>query len=287
VEQLTAQTAIAAQQLVAHQRRADSAEALIQQQAIELTQAQERLSHTVAELQVHQEEAKRQQFQVETLTEQLAQSQIQLKALSGQLAQSQAQLAQREAELGDLRQLAAEENQVLAAQVSQDPAQVSHLKKQVEELNHRLQRQQRYALQYKAALEQCLAQPDFHPSPDVSQVLARLIGKNTTDFQPWASVGDILAAFPQSPAISLSHRATEGISPPAPTPASAPLASAQSQPSQPGRSPSQPVPTVSKNRERRPLGPDTLSFAVRESPKPPARSVELPKFLPRATPVSQ
>ena len=308
VAQLTQQVAIADQQLIAHQRRDDSAEALIHQQAAELTQAQEHLSHTVAELQVHQEEAKRQQLQIETLVEQLAQSQSQLKDLSDQLTQSQAQLAHREAELADLRQIAATEKQALEAQVSQYPTEVNHLEKQVEELQHRLQRQQRYALQYKSALEQCLAQPDFHPSSDISQVVARLTGKSPTDFQPWASVGDVLAAFPQSlpdePLSApqrLTHDSAEQILPKPVSPAAEITpASQSSRPSPTGdrramADPSTDLPDLNKNssntnpepRVRLPLGPDSLSFAVRDQKTPPHRSVDLPNFLARAVSVSR
>ena len=42
-----------------------------------------------------------------------------------------------------------------------------------------------------------------------------------------------------------------------------------------------------ESRVRRPLGLDTLSFAVREPKKTPARHVELPNFLPRAASISR
>jgi predicted nucleic acid-binding Zn-ribbon protein len=311
VAQLTEQRAIADQQIIAHQRRGDSAEALIHQQATELTQAQEHLSHTVAELKVHQEEAKRQQLRIETLTQQLNQSQTQLTDLSDQLTQSQAQLTHRATELADFRQIAATEKQALEAQVSQYSAQITHLEKHVEELQHRLQRQQRYALQYKSALEQCLAQPDFHPSSDISQVVAQLTGK-MTDFQPWVSVGDVLAAFPQSlpdesssASQRLSHHSAEQIVPRPFSVAAEITHSPQS--SQPEAlvsptgdrramaDPSTDLPDLNDNsndanpepRARRPLGPDTLSFAVREQKKAPHRPVELPNFLARAVSVSR
>jgi predicted nucleic acid-binding Zn-ribbon protein len=268
VAQLTEQMAIAEQQLVAYQRRADSAEALIHQQAAELTQAQERLSHTVAELQIHQEEAKRQQLQVETLADQLSQRDSKLKEVSEQLAQSQHQLA-----------IVTSEKQTLATQLERYPSQISGLEEQIDELRSRLQRQQRYALQHKLALEQCLAQPDFRPSSDIHQVVARLTGQSP-DPQPWASVGDILAAFPQSPADT-----------PPLTPQ--PLNQAP-QPEAPA-DPSSAAPEQTENRRnvtpkphhRRAVGPDTLSFAVREQKKAPDRHVELPNFLARAASVSR
>ena len=295
VAQLTQQIATAEQQLTARQRRADSAEALIQQQAIALTQAQEQLSHTVAELQIHQEETKRQQLQVETLAEQLAQSQAQLKDVTAQLAHSQAQLA-----------IAITEKQAPEAQVSQDAAQVSRLEKHVDELRSRLQRQQRYALQYKSALEQCLAQPDFHPSSDISQVVARLTGQNT-DSQPWASVGDILAAFPQSSEIETPAPRSESLGDRPATMATpnnfttTPDLANPIQPTTPTNLVPQSTATTQQegdrqvnakesnqeSRVRRPLGLDTLSFAVREPKKAPARHVELPNFLPRAASISR
>ena len=265
VAQLTQQLATADQQAMAYQRRADSAETLIQQQAAELTQAQEQLSHTVAELQVYQEEAKRQQLQLETLAEQFAQSQAQLNELGDQFAHSQEQLA-----------IAATEKQTLEVKISQYPAQVSGLEKHLDELRHRLQRQQRYALQYKSALEHCLAQPDFRPSSDISQVVARLTGQNP-DLQPWASVGDILAAFPQSPETPLvGDRPAQ-----APTPATVPNPPEAKTPTD------SPPPLPAKNPVRRPLDPDNLSFTAREPEKAPSRHVELPNFLPRAVSLSR
>jgi hypothetical protein len=280
VAQLTQQLATTDQQLIARQRRADSAEILIQQQAAELTQAQEQLSHTVAELQIHQEETKRQQLQVETLAEQLAQSQVQLRDLTEQLTQSQAQLAHL-----------ATEKQTLETQVSQYTVKVSRLETHIDELRHRLQRQQRYALQYKSALEQCLAQPDFHPSSDISQVVARLTGQNT-ELQPWASVGELLAAFPHSPEIQ--SPGTLPSDPPGDRLATMPIAdevipqATEPLPTkQEAERPAIANQSPSEERVRLPLAPDTLSFAVREPKKAPSRHVELPNFLPRAASISR
>lgn len=287
VEQLRQQLETAERQSVAHQRRADSAEALIDQQASQLGQVQDQLTHAVAELQIHQEEAQRQklqvetlaeelvqsqQLQVETLVEELVQSQTQLQDLAQQLKQSQAQLA-----------IAVAEKQTLEAQIRQHPAHMGHLEKQIEDLNARLQRQQRYTMQYKFALEQCLAQPDFHPSSDISQVVARLTGQNP-DFQPWASVGDILAAFP-----ALDVPETPTTPPPAPLPSVLTSGDRRSEPAsnlettaatpQPNQDP--------PKRHRRAIGPDTLSFAVREPEKAPPRPVELPGFLRRPASASR
>ncbi|MEY2985715.1 MAG: hypothetical protein RLZZ568_2332 [Cyanobacteriota bacterium] len=259
VTQLTAQLAAANQQLLAYQRRADSTEALIHQQARELSQTQAQLSHTVAELQVHQEEAKRQQLQVETLTSQRLTQADQIKHLTEQLVQSQSELARRDVEPSETITADQPTQETL---VNQHVAHISQLERSVDELRSRLQRQQRYTLQYKSALEQCVAQPDFRPSSDIRQVVARLTGQNT-DSQPWASVGDILAAFPSSQATS-------------------PWQSSQGSSQPENRSEvSPPHPLPQKLSERPP--------ATRHTPtkQDPDRLVELPNFLSRAVSLSR
>ncbi|MGA1623363.1 MAG: hypothetical protein ACO36E_11650, partial [Synechocystis sp.] len=194
--------------------------------------------------------------------------QYQLQDLNTQLTQSQHQLA-----------IVTSEKPTLATQLERYPSQISGLEEQIDELRSRLQRQQRYALQYKLALEQCLAQPDFRPSSDIHQVVARLTGQSP-DPQPWASVGDILAAFPQSPAD------TPPLTPQPLNQAPQPEAPADPSPAAPEQTENRRDVTP-KPHHRRAVGPDTLSFAVREQKKAPDRHVELPNFLARAASVSR
>ncbi len=301
---LTQRLVVTEQELTARQRRASSTENLIEQQAIALTQAQEQLVHTVAELQVHQEASKHQQLQVETLTEQLATSQEQVTLLQNQL--------QGEDSQGDLPSqiaLLTEENQRLQSKVSRQEGEVARFEKQLGELRTRLQRQQRYALQYKSALEQYLAQPDSHAPSDINEVVASVTGQST-ELQPWASVGDILAAFPANvpaqPASApvadltpgLTNLSVSSAEEAADQPESEFIAEkiaeklvAQAEKVEESTMAVAPEPTVAPATavSQKPLVPrhtiDTLSFAVREQ-KPSRRHIELPRFLPRSTPAA-
>lgn len=292
------------QELIARQRRASSAESLIQQQAIALTQTQEQLAHTVAELQIYQEACKHQQLQVETLTEQLATSEEQVLALQHQTEEN-LQNGNRQGDLQAQIALLTAENERLQSQLNQRAGEEARFEKHLEELRTRLQRQQRYALQYKSALEQCLAQPDFRPSSDISQIVASLTGQSP-ELKPWASVGDVLAAFPSNPGAKPSHAPVADLTPGL-TNVSSNLADVVTEPI---NSPQPEVIEAKLTREKPaqsiiPVAPepqamaatpvtqkpllhrsaiDTLSFAVREQ-KPPRRNIDLPNFLPRATPV--
>ena len=117
----------AERQLEAKTRRSQSADQLIAQQAEELSKVQEHLAYTVAEFQVYQEEAQRQQLQVETLAQ--------------NSATSQARTAELERECSLLQENCEEKGH-----------QIKVLEQQLEEVRTRLQRQQRYAIQYKTAL---------------------------------------------------------------------------------------------------------------------------------------
>jgi hypothetical protein len=151
----------AERQLEGQSRRSQSADQLIAQQAEELSKVQEHLAYTVAEFQVYQEEAQRQQLQVETLTE--------------KSATSQTRTAELERECSLLQENCEEKGH-----------QIKVLEKQLEEVRARLQRQQRYAIQYKTALEQCLAMPNLNPSSDIANAIASLTGQ-VTPIQPWSA----------------------------------------------------------------------------------------------------
>ena len=151
----------AERQLEAKTRRSQSTDQLIAQQAEELSKVQEHLAYTVAEFQVYQEEAQRQQLQVETLTE--------------KSAASQARTAELERECSLLQENCEEKGH-----------QIKVLEQQLEEVRTRLQRQQRYAIQYKTALEQCLAMPNLNPSSDIAHAIASLTGQ-VTPIQPWSA----------------------------------------------------------------------------------------------------
>jgi hypothetical protein len=151
----------AERQLEGQARRSQSTDQLIAQQAEELSKVQEHLAYTVAEFQVYQEESQRQQFQVEILAE--------------KSAASQARTAELERECSLLQEACEEKGH-----------QIKLLGQQLEEVRARLQRQQRYAIQYKTALEQCLAMPNLNPSSDIAHAIASLTGQ-VTPIQPWSA----------------------------------------------------------------------------------------------------
>ncbi|MGL5032877.1 MAG: hypothetical protein ACRC6M_03645 [Microcystaceae cyanobacterium] len=185
----------AEQALVAQERRSRSNDSLIEEQATEISKNQEYLTQTVAEIQVYRDEAKRQQLQVETLAEQLAIGQNRIAELerdcvklqqnsqnSGQVESMAEQLAIAQNRIAEL-----ERTCVRLQENSQNSGQNVHrLEQQVLELRTRLQRQQRYALQYKTALEQCLSLPNVNPSSDITSAIASLTGKSP-QIQPWSS----------------------------------------------------------------------------------------------------
>lgn len=266
----------AEQQLEGKERRSQSTDQLIEQQAEELSKIQEHLAYTVAELQVHQEEAQRQQLQLETVSE--------------KLAISQSQAAQLERDCSLLKETCQEKTE-----------QVRLLEQQVEELRVRLQRQQRYSLQYKTALEQCLATPSFSPSSDVANAIASLTGQTTT-IQPW-SLGDESAPFSikentvkarsQNPDEVISRK-PENLAP-LETPASTQMP-VEPSPSTPTET--EPEPVVAQKPASKPSEPEPmlplppkrdralLSFAIRSNPRAARRNIDLPQFV-RQTSVNQ
>ena len=148
-------------QLEGQALRSQSTDQLITQQAEEISKIREQLAYTVAERQVYQEEAQRQQLQIETFAE--------------TIATSQSQTANLERECSLLQENCQEKGH-----------QITALEHRLEELQARFQRQQRYAMQYKKALEQCLATPNLNPSSDMTNAIASLTGQ-TTSILPWSS----------------------------------------------------------------------------------------------------
>ena len=301
-KQLEAQVAELNQQVIASQRRFTSTEQLVEQQAQELTQVKENLVQTVAELQVHQEETKRQRLQVETLTEKLSAS----KAEINQLNQS---LQEKQAVITELEQQVVQQTAATVTSTEQNEA-IAHFEKHVQELRSRLQRQQRFALQYKSALEQCLAQPDFYPSSDVSQAIASLLGKSTSASEPETpsletapskKIETAVASPPEAPTASTQTPEGTAVTPQPQTTLSSvkpetsiesaptPVATTNSQPGQPEMPAVAPVQPHPHSKPIQPIMPalqrrQRLSFAVQDRPpKPRQKSIELPKFLRRST----
>ncbi len=128
-----------------------------------VTQQTAQINHIKAQFQAAQEKSEQQQLKLTTLQE--------------QLTTTQSQLAQVERQC------------TLLKQRYQDKAnQLNHSQKQLEELETRLQRQQRYALQYKAALDECLSKSGRKqvPPPITSPGSVNTRTSNITSIKTWS-----------------------------------------------------------------------------------------------------
>jgi hypothetical protein len=266
----------AERQLEAKTRRSQSTDQLIAQQAEELSKVQEHLAYTVAEFQVYQEESQRQQLQVETLT--------------AKSATSQARTAELERECSLLQENCEEKGH-----------QIKVLEQQLEEVRTRLQRQQRYAIQYKTALEQCLAMPNLNPSSDIAHAIASLTGQ-ITPIQPWSAQ---TIANETTPFKFPDKHTPQELNPAIPeiTPVTAensglmptddiweinenqevidPVETTIVESTEPETSPSKPIEKKSSKRDR-----SFLSFAIHPAEPKSRRCVDLPRFV-RQPSVSQ
>lgn len=151
---------------------AETSESRLAQQTQALSGSQARLGQLFVELESSHRMAQRQQILVETLTE--------------QLQNSHEQIAQLERECAAVQQRASESLQ-----------QFSQSEQTNRDLRSRLHRQQRYTLQFKAALEKCLDVPpataqgfvaDFLEEPDSAPVTAtppKVKIPRSQPVQPW------------------------------------------------------------------------------------------------------
>ncbi len=162
----------------------ESSETRLHNQNQELSGSQVRLRQLFVELEQSHRMAQRQQILVETLTE--------------QLQSSHEQIAQLERDCANAQARSAEQTQVLL--------QSEHT---CRDLRSRLQRQQRYTLQFKAALEKCLDVPpataqgvvaDLLPeTPETPTAPVKLNIPRSQPVQPWSSA--IEADVTASPAV--------------------------------------------------------------------------------------
>jgi septal ring factor EnvC (AmiA/AmiB activator) len=264
----------AERQIEGQARRSQSTDQLIAQQAEELNKVQEHLAYTVAEFQVYQEESQRQQFQVETLAQNSATSQT------------------RTAELE-------RECSLLQENCEKKGHQIKVLEQQLEEVRARLQRQQRYAIQYKTALEQCLAMPNLNPSSDLTNAIASLTGQ-VTPIQPWSAQTlsnettpfkfpdkhtpqELNPAIPEIPLVTTENselmptddiweiNESQEVIDPVETTISE---SSSLESTEPETLPSKPIEKKSSKRDR-----SFLSFAIHPSEPKIRRCVDLPRFV--------
>lgn len=193
---------LAGAQYAKAQARSQRQETIIKRQQQDLTFAATRIRDQELQLAAQAEDLTTAQTQVVQLTQDLEQAhqaaqkqQIRVETLTQQLQASQEQVAQFERECAMVQQKYAE--QVALVQ------QAEHTSR---DLRSRLQRQQRYTLQFKVALEKCLdvsraqgvgatdaTAEEIHGFCSDSLDLGRLNRHATTDFvkaqpvQPWSS----------------------------------------------------------------------------------------------------
>ncbi|MEA5534915.1 hypothetical protein [Crocosphaera sp. XPORK-15E] len=163
---VTLEQALAAsrQQLQEQMRRSHQTESLTSEQTTQLQTTQAQNSNLLEQLQLSQKESQRQKFQIQTL-------QQQLRTIQETFAQLERECALLKEESQD------KTNQLMVTQ------------RQVKELQTRLQRQQRYTLQYKAALDECLSncarkaktQTITTPTASVAPLTPKII-----PIQPWS-----------------------------------------------------------------------------------------------------
>ena len=145
--------------------RTRSGDTLISQQTEELNTSQEQIGHLCHELETARQTAQHQEILLETL--------------SKQLEASQEQVAQLERECA-----------LLQEDSEQQAEKLSEAEQQVQELLSRLSRQQRYTLQFKAALDRCLEVPS--PNNAIRQQLERATAiasaiPKAKPIQPWSA----------------------------------------------------------------------------------------------------
>lgn len=141
--------------------RTRTGDTLLSQQQEELTASQEQIEYLTRDIQKLDRTVQRQNILIETL--------------SKQLETSQEQIAQLERECA----LIQEENERKTQKLSQAETQV-------EELSDRLYRQQRYTLEFKAALDEVLEVPS--PSNSLQQQLnGTAIVPKVNAIQPWSA----------------------------------------------------------------------------------------------------
>ena len=148
-----------AEKLEIQQRRCRSADNLIEQQTQELNNSQREIEQLY--------------HQLEKLNHQSQNQQILTENLSQQLRTSQEQIARLERECSGLQD-----------SYNQEKQKSLELEKYNRELEVRLQRQQHYTLQFKAALDQCLQAPS---EENVQEILDKQVSIKVKEIQPWSN----------------------------------------------------------------------------------------------------
>ena len=125
-----------------------------------IVKLEQSLAESQQQFQEQGQQARRNDFLITQKTVQVDTIKAQLKTVQKQFQQQQQELSTLQEKLGTTQsRLAHVESQctLIKQRYREKADRLDHSQKQVEELQARLQRQQRYALQYKAALDECLS----------------------------------------------------------------------------------------------------------------------------------
>ena len=153
------------EELQDYQERSRHRNSLLSQQTAQLQSTQAENSHLREQLQTAQTELQQQQSHVESLKEQLQGDQEAFARLERQSA-------------------------LLKEETLQNKHQLVFKEEQIKELQQRLQRQQRYSLQYKSALDQCLSRHSKkteNPQPTEKNTVDEKTAPNVVSIKPWSS----------------------------------------------------------------------------------------------------
>lgn len=158
------------------------------------------LSASRQELQDYQERSRHHNSLLSQQTAQLQSTQAKNSRLLEQLQTSQVQLKQEQSHLESLQKelqsiqeafaRLERESALLKEETLQNKHQVVLKEEQIRELQQRLQRQQRYSLQYKSALDQCLSRHGKKTNPSQPTKLDTIderTSPNIVSIQPWSS----------------------------------------------------------------------------------------------------
>jgi chromosome segregation ATPase len=143
-------------QLQSQNRRLQSCDTLIQQQNEELRYEKQQLQRALGEIEQYRQTEQRQPLIIANLTAELTRTSQQLARLERECALIQESYQEKSQKLGNYE-------------------------KQLQELRTRLQRQQRYTLQYKAALEQYFERDSDRNSSTDLAIVAK-----SNEIEPWS-----------------------------------------------------------------------------------------------------
>ncbi len=210
------------QELQDYQERSRHHNSLLSQQTDQLQTIQAENSHLREQLKASQTQLKQQQVDLESLSQQTDQLQTiqaenshlreQLKASQTKQQQQQGNLQSLEKQLQSNQEAFTDlerESTLLKEQILQNNHQLVLKEEEIREIQQRLQRQQRYSLQYKSALDQCLSRHSNKTNASQDTESTTVDDKTTPNIisiQPWSSSLKEKTPIPPSGEVDPSDR---------------------------------------------------------------------------------